>query len=73
MDNQSATRLDQFCVMAETLQVSLFGAIDIEMIRVGRGDNTHPRVEPMERTVELIGLDNHVIGVGEDIIGAIVL
>ena len=73
MDNQGTTWLDQFCIMAETLQISLFGAIDVEVVGVGRGDDAHPGVEPMERAVELIGLDDHVIGVREDIVGAVVL
>ena len=72
MDNQGTARLDEFCIMTETLQVSLFSAIDVEVVRVRRGDDAHPRVEPVERTVELIGLDDDVIGVGEDIVGAIV-
>ena len=73
MNDQGTARLDQFCIMAETLQISLFGAVDIEVVRISRGNDTHPRMEPMEGTVELIGLDDHVVGVREDIVGAVVL
>ena len=43
------------------------------MVWVGRGDDAHPGTEPMKTTVKLIGLDDYKIGVGEDIIGAIIL
>ena len=43
------------------------------MIRICGGDDTHPRTQPMERTVELISLDNHEVGIGQDIVGTIVL
>ena len=43
VDNQSTLRLDEFCIVTETLQISFFGAIDIQMIGVCRGDDGHKR------------------------------
>ena len=73
MDNQSTARLDQFRIVAETLQISLLRTINVKVVGVRAGDDAHPGTQPVERTVELIGLDDHEVGVGEDIVGAIVL
>ena len=74
MDYQRATRLYELRVMAEALQVSLLCPVDIEVIRIGSCDNTHPRTKPMERAVELVGLNDDIVAlVGQDIVGAVVL
>ena len=74
MDNECTTLFDEFCIMTETLKISLLSTIDIQMVGVGRGDNSHPRTKPMERTVELIGLNHYKVAVvREDVVGAIVL
>ena len=59
--------------MAEALQIGLFRTIDIQMVRIGGGDDAHPRAQPMETAVKLISLDHHVIRIGEDIVRAVVL
>ena len=61
MDNQRSTWLNERRVVTETLQISLFCAVDIQMVGVGGGDYTHPRTQPMKTAVELIGLDNDII------------
>ena len=60
--------------MAEALKISLLRAIYVEVVGVGSRDDSHPRTEPVEGAVELIGLNDDVVaGVGEDIVRAIVL
>ena len=72
-NNECAALANEGCVMAKALHVGLFGAVDVEVVGVGRGDYAHPRTKPMEGTVELVGLDNHVFAFGTQyIIGAIV-
>ena len=61
VDNQGTARLYQFGVMAETLEIGLLGAVDIQMVGIGRGDNSHPWTEPMEGAVELISLYHHIV------------
>ena len=74
MDNQRATRLNETGIVAEALQISLFRAIDVEVVGVGRGDDAHPRAQPVERTVELVGLYHHIVALlAQNIVGAIVL
>ena len=59
--------------MTETLEVSLFRPVDVQMVRVGRGDDAHPGTEPVEGPVELVGLDyDEVAAVGQYVIGAVV-
>ena len=64
LNNQCATLLNERGVMAKALHIGFFGAIDVEVVGVGRGDNAHPWTQPMERTVELVGLDNHILALG---------
>ena len=74
MDNECTALFDEFCIMTETLKISLLSTIDIQMVGVGRGDNGHPRTQPMERAVELIGLNDYKVAVvREDVVGVIVL
>ena len=73
MDNQCTLGLDEFCIVTEALQISLLGAIDVQMVGVCRGDNRHIGRQPVEGAVELIGLDDNEIGVGEDVVRAVVL
>ena len=74
MQDKRTTRLYQRCIMVETLQISLLGAIDVEMVRVGRGDDAHPGAQPMEASVKFIGLNHHIIAVlAQDIVGIVVL
>ena len=74
VDDEGTARLDECGVVAETFQIGLFGAVDVEMVGVGAGDDRHPGAQPVERTVEFIGLNHHVVALfGEDIVGAVVL
>ena len=59
VDDERTAFLDESGVVTETIQISLFGSINVQMVWVCGCDDTHPRLEPMERTVELIGFDNH--------------
>ena len=69
---QGATGLDEGGVVAETLQIGLLGAVDVEMVGVGGGDDGGPRAQPVERTVILIGLYHHIVAVAQEIVGAVV-
>ena len=43
MDNEGTSWLNQFRVMTETLQIGFLCAIYVEVVRVGAGDDAHPR------------------------------
>ena len=74
MDDECSSRLNECGIVAETFQVSLFCAVDIEVVGVGTGDDRHPWPEPMETAVELIGFDNYEWAlVAQYVVGAIVL
>ena len=74
VDDEGTARLDECGVVAETFQIGLFRTVDVEMVGVGAGDDRHPGAQPVERTVEFIGLNHHVVALfGEDIVGAVVL
>jgi len=74
VDDECAARLDQFSIVTETLQISLLGAVDVEMVRICCCDDAHPWAQPVETAVKLICLDDNIVAlVGEDIVGAIVL
>ena len=74
VDDEGTARLDQFCVVAEAFQISLLGAVDVEVVWVGRCDDAHPWTQPVEAAVELICLDYYVVAlVGEDVVGAVIL
>ena len=74
MENEGTTRLDELGIVAEALEVCLLGTIDIEMVRVGGCDDGHPRTEPVEGAVELVGLNDDIVTLGgQDIVGSVVL
>ena len=74
VDDEGTARLDQFCVVAEAFQISLLGAVDVEVVWVGRCDDAHPWAQPVEAAVELICLDYYVVAlVREDVVGAVIL
>ena len=66
VENQRASGADKFGEMAECLKVSLFVAVDIEMVGVGRGDDGYGRGEVMERAVVLVGLDRAPVRTGRE-------
>ena len=43
------------------------------MVRICGGNDRHPWAQPVETAVELIGFNHDIVGVGEDIICAVVL
>ena len=61
VDNQSTAVLDESGVVLETLKIGLLGSVDVQMVGVGACYYRHPRAQPVERAVELIGLDNHIV------------
>ena len=61
VNDQCTTRLNEFSVVTEAFEIGLFCTVDVEMIRVSRGDNAHPWTQPMKASVKLIGLNDHVI------------
>ena len=65
VDDQRATFADERGVVAETLTVGLFGAIDVEVVGIDGCDDSNPWTEPVERTVVLIGFQHHIVAVGE--------
>ena len=42
-NNECAALANEGCVMAKTLHIGRFGAVDVEVVGVGRGDYAHPR------------------------------
>ena len=73
MDDKCSPRLNKLGIVAEALEICLFGAVDVQMVGIGTGNHRHVGRQPMERTVELVGFNHHEVGVGEDIVGAVVL
>ena len=74
VEDQRASGLYQFGVVAEALQVSLLCAVDVEMVGIGRGDDRHPGAQPVEGTVKLIGLYDHIVACQrEDVVAAHIL
>ena len=60
--------------MTETFEVGLFASVNIEVVGIGAGDDRSPGLEPVERTVKLVGFDNHVVTLfTEDVIRSVVL
>ena len=55
MHNQKSVGTNQFGEMCEALEVSLFGAVNVEMVGVGGVDYCYVRRELVERAVEFIG------------------
>ena len=67
VDDEGATGLDQLGVVTETLKICLFGTIDVEVVGIGGGDDTHPWAQPVEGAVELVSLNDDIVaGLGED-------
>ena len=74
VDDEGTARLDEFCIMAEALQVGFLCAIDVKMVGVGSCNDAHPGTKPVETAVELISLDDYIVAlVGQDVVGSIVL
>ena len=74
MDDQCPAWLDEGGVVTETLEIGLGSAIDVKMVGVGRSDDAHPGAQPMERAVELVGLNHYVVALlAQDVVGAIIL
>ena len=42
VDDERTARLDQFCIVTEAFEISLLGAVDVEVIRICRCDDAHP-------------------------------
>ena len=72
VDDERTLGLDERGVVGETFEVSLLGSVDVEMVGIGRGDDTHPGSQPMERAVELVGFYHHIVTTAENIVGGIV-
>ena len=61
VDDKGAARLDERGIMTEALQIGFGSAVDIQMVGVGRSDDCHPRTQPVERAVELVGFNHHIV------------
>ena len=61
MDDECAAWLDERGVVTERVEICFLSAVDVEMVRVGSGDDAHIRTEVMERAVELISLDDYEV------------
>ena len=59
MEYQVSARLDERCILAETLHISLVCTVYIQMVGVNGGNYSTQRGQMVERTVKLVGLDNH--------------
>ena len=73
MYDKRSTGLDETGVVGETLQIGRFRAVDVEVVGIGRGDDRGVRAEVMERAVELIGFNYHIVArFGKEIVRTIV-
>ena len=63
MYDKGAALLYKSRIMSETLEIRLFGPVNIEMVRVGGSDDAYPWTQPMERAVELVCLYHYIIAV----------
>ena len=71
--DECSARLYQRCVVVEAFEISLFCAVDVEVVGVGGSNHRHPWTQPMERAVELIGFYHHIVAlVRENVVGAVV-
>ena len=61
VQDQKTSRTNQGSIFSEAFQIGLFRPIDIQV--VGIGGCNHRRVwrQPMKRTVELVGFNDHVV------------
>ena len=50
----------QTAIFAETLQISFLCAVDVKMVGICSSDDARIWRQPMERAVELIGLNDNV-------------
>ena len=74
LDDQCATGLHQTGVVTETFQIGRFGAIDVQVVGVSRSNCGGKGAQVVERTVELVGLDHHIVAIFvQQIVCAIVL
>lgn len=60
VDEQRASGAYQFGEPGEALAIGFLGAVYVEMVGIGRGDNRYRRRELVERPVVLVGLDHGV-------------
>ena len=61
-------------VVPEAFEIGFFCAVDVEVVGVGGGDYCHPRAQPVERTVELVGFYDDVVALaGEYVVASVVL
>ncbi len=58
MHYQCATRLHQLCEVGEAFEICFLGAVNVEMVGVGRGDNRDIWCEMVKRAVEFVSLDD---------------
>ena len=47
MDDEDAFGLDKFCIVTEAFKIGLLSTIDIEMVRVGRGNYSQAEATPV--------------------------
>lgn len=73
LEDECAARADEGSEMLKAFTVGFRRAVDVEVVRVGGGDDGHERGKVVERAVELIGLGDSERGVGEDEVGVVVL
>ena len=74
VNNERATRLDKLGVVAETLKISLLGAVNVEVVGIGCRNNRGIRAQVVERAVKLVGLYHHIgRRLAQQVVGAIVL
>ena len=74
MDDECASGVDERGIVLEALPIGLGGAVDVEVVGVGGGDDGNVGRQLVERAVILVGFDDHVVAlVGEQQVGAIVL
>ena len=61
MNDQGSLWLNQGCIMTEAFQICFFRSVNVKMVWVCRCDDCHPRAQPMEGTVKLIGFNHDKI------------
>ena len=60
VDDECPAGLNQLGEMGKTLEVIFGGAVDVQMIRIGRCHNGDIGAQVVERAIKLVGLDNRV-------------
>ena len=61
VQDQETSRTNQGSIFSETFQIGLFRPVDIQVVGVGGCNHRRVWRQPMKRTVELVGFDDHVI------------